>query len=115
MSEMRCRKVRSYGERGVEQENTLIGPPCQSSAGLRYVQAQIGIYFLENVYERRRAGNALRHRKAQPVCLTSVVVGILTENDNLHLVERRVPESRKNVAPFRKTLVLGVFRHQKLL
>ena len=39
----------AYGECGVEQENTLVGPAGEVAAGEWYVGAEVAIDFLDNI------------------------------------------------------------------
>ena len=79
--------VGPHRQRGIQQQDTLLSPARQVAA-LRYWRAQVGLYLLENVLKRRREGYAILHREAQAVGLAWFVIGILTDDDYLYLVER---------------------------
>lgn len=112
---MRASLMGSDGEGSVEKQDPLVGPPCEVAAGERYGGAQVAVDFLYDVDERWGHRNALRHRKAKAVSLPWLVVGILSEDDYLHLVERGVVEGREDVTAFWVTGVFAALVDKELL
>ena len=47
---------------------------------------QIFLKFLENIYERRRFCNSFLYRKAKPVCLSRLVIRVLSQDHCLDLL-----------------------------
>ena len=76
---------------GIEQEYALIGEIAEV-AGRRNCAASIGRHFLKNIQERRRHGYPRRDTKAQAVCLSRAMIGVLADNHDLDLVEGTVVE-----------------------
>ena len=74
-------------EAGVEQEHSL---PCPTGevAALRHRCSRLCLYLLEDIPERRRKGNAVLNGETKPVCLSVAMIGVLPQDDHLHLVER---------------------------
>lgn len=90
------------GECSVEQEDALVGP--MGEIALPSVKRAAGVFelqFLVDIDQRRRWLNALLHRKTQTVGLARAVVGILSEDDHFHLVERRAIECLEDKTPGR--------------
>ena len=77
------RAMRRDGQRRVEKKNALVRPLEE----IWHVAK-----FLRNVDERRRRSDFRRHVEREPLCLPRLVVGILAENHDLDLVERRAVE-----------------------
>lgn len=105
----------AYCEGGVEQENPLTGPPCQLPTGVGDMRVEVGIDFLDDVDQRGRDSDPLGDRKAETLRLSRLVVGVLSEDDDFHLVERRVVEGGKDLAAGRVTDILLAFRYKKTL
>ena len=83
-------------QRGVEQQDTLFGPTCQI-ATLRNGRPQVLLYFFEDVLQGGRKLYAVLHREAKPMRLTWFMVGVLTNDNHLHLVEGTEVESIENL------------------
>ena len=81
---MRTRLMRSDGERRVQQEHPLSGPTSQASCR-RYGTSQVIMDFFEYVLQRRREGCPVCHGEAQAFRLTRFMIGILSQQDHLHL------------------------------
>ena len=84
--------VGSNRERSIKQQYTLFGPACQVSIG-RHRLAKVIVNLLKNIDERRGHHHTFRHGETQSHGLTRLVIRILTDDDNLHLVKRREVES----------------------
>ena len=93
---MRTGLMSSNRKRGVEQQNTLGCPPQQITAG-RSLNTQVRFKFLEDIDQRRRVRGAILNRKAQTVCLSGFVIGILPQNHHFNLVERASIKSLENM------------------
>ena len=91
-----CGHVGSHGERCVEEQYALLGPAFQVAVG-RGSDAQIVVEFLEDVDERGRRLDADGHGEAEPVRLARIVVGVLPDDDRLHLVYGAEVERRENL------------------
>ena len=76
----------THGERGVEQQHALAGPP-REVAVLRHGHAKVIANLAEDVLQRRGEGHAGLHGEAQPMGLSRLMVGVLADDDHLHLVE----------------------------
>ena len=74
------------GQRGVEQQYTLFSPARQVAREW-YGRAEVLLNFLEDVLQRGRKLDAVLHREAESVSLTRLMVGILSDDDHLDLVE----------------------------
>ena len=81
------RLMGSNGQRGIQKQHALLCPTRQITT-LRNGRAQISLYLLEDILQRWRKLDTVLYRKAQSMGLSGLVVGILTDNHHLHLVER---------------------------
>ena len=97
----------AHGEGGVEQQHPLVGPALQIAVGGWYVGAEVGVYLFNYVHQRRRHGYAVGHGKAEAHGLPRLVIGILAENDDLHLVERGAVEGGEDVGTFGIAGIVG--------
>ena len=84
----------------VDQQNSLLGPSlevpvCRNGIEIRNVW--IVLQFLVNIPKRGWSLNASADRKAQAVCLVGPVVGILSNNHQLDLVQWAEIQSGKGV------------------
>ena len=55
---------------------------------MRHRLAQVLLYFLIDIDEGGGHGDAFRHREAKSHGLPRLVIGVLTDDDHFHLVER---------------------------
>ena len=85
----------AHGERGVEQEHTLVGPSAQT-AGSGDGYAEIGVQLLEDVLQRRRWGNAVAHGETESFGLSGTVIRILAEEHDFDVGERTTIEGGKD-------------------
>ncbi len=92
---MRTGAVRFDGQRRVQEKDALIRPGKEIGDGLR-VAAAVACAFLRDVDERGRGADARRDVEAKPLRLPRFVVGILSDDDDLDLVERRAVERRED-------------------
>ena len=81
--------MRGYGESGVQEQHALVGPLQQ----VRHVSK-----LLRDVEERRRRLDVRRDIKRQSLGLPGLVIGVLSENDDLDLVERGAVEGVEYLA-----------------
>ena len=100
--------VGPHRERGVEQQHALARPALQVAAG-GHGSAHVLLYLLEDVLQRGREGHAVLHREAQAVSLAGLVVGVLADDDHLHLVEGAQVEGIEDEAARRIAGSSGVF------
>ena len=91
---------------GIQQQHALPRPAFQIAVS-RVGDAEIRRQFLVDVLQRRRRGNAMRHRKAQPVRLSGAVIGVLPQDHHLHLVERCQLEGAEDLASRRVDAFAG--------
>ena len=103
------------GEGGVEEQHTLLGPAAEVAAGDGDAGAEVGVDFLDDVDQRRRHLDALRHRETEPHGLARLMVGVLAKDDNFHAVERCMIEGRENEASRRIASVLLPLGDEELL
>lgn len=91
----------SHGEAGVEQEHPLPGPACQvathGDGGTR-----LGLYLLKDITQGRRKFHAIIDTETQSMSLTYPMIGILTQDDHLDLIEGSAVESIKDELARRK-------------
>ena len=78
--------MRPHGERGVEQQHALFSPACEVAA-FGHGCAEVLLYLLEDVLQRRRERHTVVHGEAESLCLSLLMVRILPNDDHLHLVE----------------------------
>ena len=84
---MAARLVALHGQHRVQQKDALLGPLRQITVSGR-CDAQAVFDLFVNVAQAGRQGDVARHAEAEPHGLPRVVVGILSENNHLHLVDR---------------------------
>lgn len=104
---MRCSLMRTYGKCGIEQQHPLLRPTGEVAARWNG-DAEVALYLFEDVLQRRGKRNAVVHREAKPVSLTGFVVGVLSENDYLYLLERAAVECGENLFTRRINGVCGI-------
>src|SRR3989344_5206651 len=99
LSLMRTRCACAYCECRVEEQDSLFGPALQIPLLRQGFEghARICSKFLKNVLKRWRQRHSLAHRKAKSVSLPRAVVRVLSENHDLHFIERRELKSSENV------------------
>ena len=93
---MRTRIVGLHGERGVEEQHALVGPTGEVAVG-RQGLAEVGLNLLEDVDQRGRHRHTRSHREAHAVGLPRLVVGVLTDDDHLDLMEGTMVEGVENL------------------
>ena len=71
---------------GVEQQYALFGPACEV-ATQRDGCAEVLLNLLEDVLQRRGKQHTVLYGEAQPMCLAWLMVGVLSDDDHLDLVE----------------------------
>ena len=105
---MTRRLMRTHRERCVQQEHALLSPARQV-ARRRDRLSEVELYLLEDVLKRRRKRHACRHREAQTLRLTRLVVRVLTDNHHLHRVERTEVEGVEDERTRRIARRCGIF------
>ena len=105
---VRGRLVGADRQHGVQQQHALLGPAVEVARGGDGRSGVVGD-LLEDILQRRREGNAVRHREAEAVGLPGAVVGVLPDDDHLQTVERAFVESPEDVAAARVDASRGVF------
>ena len=75
---------------------------------------EVGIDFLDDIHQRRRHLNAVGHREAESHSLTGLMVGVLPQDDHLHLVEGSMVEGSEDIAPFGVAGILTPLGHKEL-
>ena len=75
--------------------------------------AQVGLELLVDVLQGRGDGDTLLHGKGQPVGLTGAVIGVLAQDDDLHLVIVGEAEGVEQVLPRGIDGTGGIFRVEK--
>ena len=86
------RLVLPYGECGVQQQNPLLCP-SREIAGHRNRSTKVLLYLLEDILKRRGKCHTVAHRETEPMCLPWAMIGILTDDHHLHLVDGTEIES----------------------
>ena len=97
-----------HGERGVEQQHSLLGPARQIACRGDWC-AQVELYLLENVLQGGRERHSVAYGEAEPVGLARLVVRVLADDYHLHVVERTEVEGVEYLAAWRETGVVEVF------
>ena len=92
---VRTRLVGSHCQGGVQQQYSLFGPAGQVACG-GDGQPQVALNLLEDVLQRRREGDAVVHREAEAMGLSRSMIGILSQDDHFHPVERTQVERVEN-------------------
>ena len=74
-------------ERSIQQQHALLGPTGDiARCGDRCTK--VGLNLLEDILQRGRKLNTVLNRETQSVGLSWLVIGVLTDNHYLYLVER---------------------------
>ena len=107
------RLVLPYGEGGVQQQNPLLCP-SREIAGHRNRSTKVLLYLLEDILKRRGKCHTVAHRETEPMCLPWAMIGVLTDDHHLHLVERTEVEGIENQSPRRITCGCLVFLTHKI-
>ena len=107
-SGMRGGFVCAHRKHGVQQQHALLGPAVEVAA-LRHGHPRIVVHLLEDVLQRRRERHSVAHREAEPVGLTLAVVGVLTYDNHLQIVEGALVECAEYVAACGKDPARRVF------
>lgn len=81
-----ARLMCSHRKDGVEKENALSAPSRQVAVG-GHRRREIGRDLLEYIDKRAGELDTRIHRKAHSVCLTLTVIGVLSEYNDLDIVE----------------------------
>ncbi len=104
---VRVRGMLAHGERSVEEQDALLCQGVRVSRGGNGA-AQIGFEFLIDVAQaRRQLGLRRWDRERQSHGLVGSVIRVLTQDDNLDLVGRRVGEGIEDVVLCRVDGLLG--------
>lgn len=75
------------GKRCIQQQHALLGPTGEiARCGDRCTK--VGLNLLEDILQRGRKLDTVLNRETQSVCLSWLVIGVLTDNHHFHLVER---------------------------
>src|SRR3989344_3112122 len=91
-----ARLRRAYGKCRVQEEYSLFCPMEQVRVGVRR-PAQVALYLLEDILERRGSRHAFIDGETEPVRLPMPVIRILPKDDDLHVVEWTHIERAKNM------------------
>ena len=103
-----------HGQTAVKKQNTSLRPMFKIAMRWRR-NAQIGVQFFENILQRWRFWHALAYGKAEAMCLTRAVIGVLTQNHHFYLVKRGQREGVKNLTARRVDFSAGgLFGAQEL-
>ena len=91
-----CCHVGAHRERGVQKQNSLVGPAFQIAMWWR-CDAEVVVQFLEYVHEGWRRLDSKRHREAKTVSLAWIVVRVLSDDDGLDFIDGAIVEGCKNL------------------
>lgn len=108
MSGVRGGFVGAYRQYGIEQQHALFRPSIQVTA-VRIRSSRIGLYFLENIDERRGERDAVIDRKAQSVGLSFSVIGILSDDDDPDVLRPAFVQRPEDITSRREDTTCGVF------
>ena len=106
---MRCRLSGPDRKNRIEQEDALVCPTCKVTA-FRTRSAQITLYLLENVFQRRGEWDSRLNRKAQSMRLTRFMIRILTQYDCLDFIKRTKVKGIEYLTTGRIHYPGGIFR-----
>ena len=93
---MRVRLAGADGEDGVEQQHAALGP-LHEVAVVRHLTAEVCVQLTEHVGERGRRANAGADAEAHPVRLPRAVVGVLAQEQDFHVRQRRDAEGAEDI------------------
>ena len=98
---------------GVEQQDSLLCPMGKvARCGDRLTK--VAVEFLVDIIQRRRYRYALAHRKAESLCLSEFVVGVLPDDNYTHLVKWAYIKRTEDLCGRRETLPRAVRLTHKL-
>ena len=100
--------MRPYGQCGIEQQHTLLCPTGEVS-GHRYRHSKVLFYLLKDILQRWGKRHSVAYRETQTVCLSWLMVWVLTYNDHLHLVKRTKFESIEDELSWGISCGSGIF------
>ena len=84
-------------QHGVQQQHALLGPAVEVPAcGNRC--SGVVVHLLEDVLQRGWEGDAVADREAESVGLPGTVIGVLSDDDDLQLLERTFVEGPEDIA-----------------
>ena len=93
---MRVRLIFAHRQDCIEKKHTLLSPMPETTV-IRHFAAEIALKLLEDIDERRRWFYARLDRKTQSVCLTRAVIRVLSQDNDLHLIVRRIMHRIENI------------------
>ncbi len=105
---------RIHGERRIQEQHTLIRPRREVAVTIEKRRLVLGFQFLVDVDKRRGYGDAGLDGEAESMRLIGTMIGILPENDDLHLVERRAVERLEDETSRRVDDTFGIGFADKL-
>lgn len=105
--------VRPDGQNSVEHQHSLFRPAVEISTQ-RHGLTHIISHLLEDIAQRWRKIHSIIHREAQAIGLSVSVIGILTDNHHLQVIEWAFIEGTKYISRSRKYLARGVLRLYKI-
>ena len=97
----------------VQKKNSLLRPWLQASV-VGDGAAKVSGKLLKNIYQGRGRLYPRLHRKAQTVCLSRLVVRVLSQNNHLGIRKTRVVKRVEDIIHIRENLPRAVFTNQKL-
>ena len=81
------RLMGTHRQRCIEQQHPLFCPARQV-ARLRDGRTEVILYLLEDILQRRREHHPILHGETQSMCLSGLMIRVLSDNHHLHLVKR---------------------------
>ena len=104
---MRGRLVFAHREDRIEEQHSLLGPAIEiARSGDR--RTDVGGYLLKDILQRGGMWHSVSHREAETMRLSRTVVGVLTNDNHLQLIERTFIEGTKDVATARIDAARGI-------
>ena len=100
------------GEHGIQKQHAVLRPASEITAFGR-LKADVVLQLLENIDQRRRLGNPVLHREAEPMRLPRAVVGVLSENDGAHVVVIGIAQGVEDVVHMRIDAARGILLLQE--
>lgn len=114
MARMRSGLSGPNGKGSIQEQHPFPSPFLQV-AGMRHGNPQVGIQLLENVLKTWRERHSVGNRERKAMGLSWTMIGILSQNHDLHLVEGSKVEGIKDQRAWRIHRILPFFVDQKRL
>ena len=100
----------TYSQHCVQKKHALLCPFFQITV-VWDITSHIILKFLINIHQRWRCFHTFFYGKAKPMSLSVIVIGVLSQDHNLYLMQRRKMKRIEHIFRRRKNLSCSVFCH----